>query len=70
MIVINNPPTINVANQSVSSGGIVIYTLSNIFDDENDTILVTLVAPLISYVSIVGKIITIAPSINTTSGTS
>ena len=70
MIVINNPPTLNAANQSVSSGGIVIYTLSNIFDDENDTILVTLVAPLISYVSINGKIITIAPSINTTSGTS
>ena len=70
MIVINNPPTVNAANQSVSSGGIVIYTLSNIFDDENDTILVTLVAPLISYVSIVGKIITIAPSINTTCGTS
>ena len=70
MIVINNPPTVNAANQSVSSGGIVIYTLSNIFDDENDTILVTLVAPLISYVSINGKIITIAPSINTTSGTS
>ena len=70
MIVINNPPTLNAANQSVSSGEIVIYTLSNIFDYENDTILVTLVAPLISYVSIVGKIITIAPSINTTSGTS
>ena len=70
MIVINNPPTLNAANQSVFSGEIVIYTLSNIFDDENDTILVTLVAPLISYVSIVGKIITIAPSINTTSGTS
>ena len=70
MIVINNPPTVNAANQSVSSGGIVIYTLSNIFDDENDTILVTLVAPLISYVSINGKIITIAPSINTTCGTS
>lgn len=70
MIVINNPPTLNAANQSVFSGEIVIYTLSNIFDDENDTILVTLVAPLISYVSINGKIITIAPSINTTSGTS
>ena len=70
MIVINNPPTLNAANQSVFSGEIVIYTLSNIFDYENDTILVTLVAPLISYVSIVGKIITIAPSINTTSGTS
>ena len=70
MIVINNPPTLNAANQSVFSGEIVIYTLSNIFDDENDTILVTLVAPLISYVSINGKIITIAPSINTTCGTS
>ena len=72
MIVINTPPIFPTAPaaQSISAGGTLNYTLPTITDAENDIIIATLIDPLISFVSIVGKVITIAPSINTASGTS
>ena len=72
VIVINSPPTFATApaDQSISAGASLPYTLPAVTDTENDVITVTLVAPLISFVSITGTVITIAPPIITPSGTS
>ena len=72
VIVINSPPTFATtpATQSVSIGTSFPYTLPAITDPENDIVTVSLVAPLISFVSIAGTVITIAPPIITASGTS
>jgi hypothetical protein len=72
VVVINSPPTfatVPVA-QSISAGGSLPYTLPAITDTENDVVTVSLIAPLISFVSITGTVITIAPPIITPSGTS
>lgn len=70
VVVINNPPTFASApaDQSVPSGGIVNYILPTISDAENDVIIIALVAPLISLVSITGTTILMNP-LPTTSGT-
>ena len=72
MIVPDSPPTFATApaDQSISAGASLPYTLPAVTDTENDVITVTLVAPLISFVSIAGTVITIAPPIITPSGTS
>ena len=72
MIVINGPPifTTPPVDQSIYAGGTKNYTLPAITDEENDIITATLTAPLISFVSIVGKVIYMAPSINTAGGIS
>jgi hypothetical protein len=70
VVVINNPPTFASApaDQSVPSGGTVSYILPTISDAENDVIIIALVAPLISLVSITGTTILMNP-LPTTSGT-
>ena len=72
VIVINSPPTVATGfmTQSLSAGATLLYTLPAIIDPENDIVTITLVAPLISFVSILGNVITIAPPIITASGTS
>ena len=72
VVVINDPPIFATppAAQSISAGVSLPYTLPAITDTENDVITVTLVAPMISFVSIAGTVITIAPPIITASGTS
>ena len=72
VVVINDPPIFATppAAQSMSAGASLIYTLPAITDTENDIVIVALIAPLISFVSMVGTVITIAPPIITASGTS
>ena len=52
----------------MAAGGSINYNLPVITDPENDTIIVTLLAPCTTFASISGTVITIAPPI-TASGT-
>jgi len=72
VVVINDPSIFATATaaQSLSAGASLIYPLPAITDTENDVVTFTLIAPLISFVSMVGTVITMAPSIITASGTS
>ena len=67
VIVINNPPAFltPLTTQSLAAGVTVSYTLL-ISDFENDSITISLVAPLIYFASISGSVITLSPSISDT----